>query len=100
LIRRFRQANVPAVAANYRPKLPSWATSRCYEQKMLANLTATFGLTPAEAFARVIREGNTAYAEASVVVQAMAAADERTFYRQPWVMVASDSRFRTFRFPA
>src|SRR6185437_14113983 len=29
LIRRFRQANVPAVAANYRPKLPSWATSRC-----------------------------------------------------------------------
>jgi N-acyl-D-aspartate/D-glutamate deacylase len=41
-------------------------------------------------YIRIIREGNAAGTEASVIGQSMVEPDIKAFYQQPWVMVASD----------
>jgi N-acyl-D-amino-acid deacylase len=41
-------------------------------------------------FIRIIREGNAANDDALIVAKSMTEADIELFYKQPWVMVASD----------
>jgi len=43
-----------------------------------------------EMFIRLIREGDAANTEAGIIGQSMIESDIKAFYRQPWVMVASD----------
>ena len=61
-----------------------------YAQQTLEELAQAQGITPVAMFVRIIREGDAASTEANVNVQSMSEADIKTFYRQPWVMVASD----------
>ena len=56
-----------------------------YAGRDLAALAAAQSITPVELFIRVVKDGG-----ADVIVHAMQEADVETFYRQPWVMVASD----------
>jgi N-acyl-D-amino-acid deacylase len=51
----------------------------------LESLAAAQGITPVELFIRVVKDGG-----ADVIGHSMEEADVETFYRQPWVMVASD----------
>lgn len=56
-----------------------------YEGKTLEEIARATGRTPIEAYQQIVRDGG-----ASVVCSSMNEADVRAFYRQPWVMVASD----------
>ena len=47
-------------------------------------------IDPVEMFIRIIREGNAANDDAAVIAKSMTEADIELFYKQPWVMVASD----------
>jgi N-acyl-D-amino-acid deacylase len=61
-----------------------------YENHNIAELAATNHVTPVEMYIRIIREGDAANAESSVIGKAMIEPDIKAFYQQPWVMVASD----------
>jgi N-acyl-D-amino-acid deacylase len=61
-----------------------------YVNHNLAELAEGNHTTPVEMFIRIIREGDAANTEASVVVKSMIEPDIKAFYQQPWVMVASD----------
>jgi N-acyl-D-amino-acid deacylase len=56
-----------------------------YEGQTLEQVATRLGITPVDAYIRIVREGG-----AGVVCQSMIDDDIRTFYRQPWVMVSSD----------
>ncbi|HKY03764.1 MAG TPA: D-aminoacylase, partial [Blastocatellia bacterium] len=56
-----------------------------YEGKTLEEIARDTARTPIEAYQQIVRDGG-----ASVVCSSMNEADVRAFYRQPWVMVASD----------
>jgi N-acyl-D-amino-acid deacylase len=56
-----------------------------YEFRTLAEIAEARGISPVELYMEIVREGG-----ASVVCRSMAEEDIRTFYQQPWVMVASD----------
>jgi len=47
-------------------------------------------ISDVEMFIRLIREGDAANTEAIIIGQSMIEPDIKTFYQQPWVMVASD----------
>ncbi|HEY1924293.1 MAG TPA: D-aminoacylase [Candidatus Acidoferrum sp.] len=64
--------------------------NRAYENHNIAELATTYKLTPVEMYIRIIREGDAASTEASVIGKAMIEPDIKAFYQQPWVMVASD----------
>jgi N-acyl-D-amino-acid deacylase len=70
--------------------ITEFPTNHAYEQHTLESLAKSAGITPIEMYIRVIREGDKANTEASVVVKAMQESDIKAFYQQPWVMVASD----------
>jgi N-acyl-D-amino-acid deacylase len=61
-----------------------------YEFHTIAALAGQFGLSPVDMSIRIIREGEAAKTEASVIGQSMLESDIKAFYQQPWVMVASD----------
>ncbi|HEY2684704.1 MAG TPA: D-aminoacylase [Steroidobacteraceae bacterium] len=61
-----------------------------YEQHTLEELARTRGITPAEMYIRIIKEGDAAKTEAGVIGHSMMESDIKAFYQQPWVMVASD----------
>lgn len=61
-----------------------------YAGHTLAELAQSNHLTPVEMYIRIIREGDTANTEASVIGHSMIESDIKAFYQQPWVMVASD----------
>jgi N-acyl-D-amino-acid deacylase len=61
-----------------------------YEHHTLEELAQTRGISPVDMYVRIIREGDAAGTEAGVIGQSMIEADIKTFYQQPWVMVASD----------
>jgi N-acyl-D-amino-acid deacylase len=61
-----------------------------YEQHTLEDLAHMAGVTPVAMFIDIIRQGDAAKTEADVIGQSMTEADIKAFYRQPWVMVASD----------
>lgn len=56
-----------------------------YEFRTLAEIADARGISPVELYMEIVREGG-----ASVVCRSMTEEDIRTFYQQPWVMVASD----------
>ncbi len=56
-----------------------------YEFKTLAEIAASEGISPVDAYMKIVREGG-----AGVVCRSMKESDMRAFYRQPWVMVSSD----------
>jgi len=53
-------------------------------------LAKTYDATPVEMYMRIVREGDAADTEASVIGHSMVEDDVKAFYQQPWVMVASD----------
>jgi N-acyl-D-amino-acid deacylase len=61
-----------------------------YEGHTIDDLARRNNITPVEMFIRLIREGDAANTEASIIGQSMIESDIKAFYRQPWVMVASD----------
>jgi N-acyl-D-amino-acid deacylase len=61
-----------------------------YEQQTIEQLAKSEQIDPVAMFIRIIREGNAADDDAAVIVKTMTEADIELFYKQPWVMVASD----------
>jgi N-acyl-D-amino-acid deacylase len=61
-----------------------------YAGHSLAEIASTNKLSPVEMYIRIIREGDAANTEAQVIGHSMIESDVKAFYRQPWVMVASD----------
>ncbi len=56
-----------------------------YEFRTLDAIAREAGITPVELFIKIVKDGG-----ASVIGKSMLDEDIRTFYEQPWVMVASD----------
>lgn len=56
-----------------------------YEGQTLEEIARTRGMTPVEAYMQIVRDGG-----AGIACRSMKESDVRVFYRQPWVMVASD----------
>jgi N-acyl-D-amino-acid deacylase len=61
-----------------------------YEQQTIEQLAQANSIDAVEMFIRVIREGNAAGSDAMVIAKSMTEADIELFYKQPWVIVASD----------
>jgi N-acyl-D-amino-acid deacylase len=61
-----------------------------YARRNLEEIARAEGITPVELFSKIIRDGG-----ADVIGHSMTEEDVRTFYRQPWVMVASDGGIAT-----
>ncbi len=61
-----------------------------YQTHTIEELAKQHGISSVEMYIRIIREGNAANTEASVIGQSMVEPDIKAFYQQPWVMVASD----------
>lgn len=60
-------------------------THPAYEGRALDAIAREQGITPVDLFIRIVKDGG-----ASVIATSMVDEDIRTFYQQPWVMVASD----------
>lgn len=58
---------------------------RDFEGKTLEEIAKEKGITPVEAYMLIVRDKG-----AGIVCRSMTEADIKTFYQQPWVMVASD----------
>lgn len=58
---------------------------RDYEGRTLAEIAKLQSLTPVDIYRQIVKDGG-----AAVVCRSMKEADIKTFYQQPWVMVASD----------
>lgn len=56
-----------------------------YEGKTLDEIAKAVGKTAVDAYVQIVKDGG-----ASVVCKSMTESDIKTFYQQPWVMVASD----------
>jgi N-acyl-D-amino-acid deacylase len=56
----------------------------------VAELAKARKISPAEMYIQIIREGDAANTEASIIGKSMIERDIQAFYQQPWVMVASD----------
>ncbi|HKS58180.1 MAG TPA: D-aminoacylase [Steroidobacteraceae bacterium] len=67
-----------------------FAPNKRYENQTIEQLAKSEGIDPIAMFIRIIREGNTANDDAAVIAKSMTEADIELFYKQPWVMVASD----------
>jgi N-acyl-D-amino-acid deacylase len=61
-----------------------------YKGHTIAALAKLRGITPAEMYIQLIREGDAANTEASIIGKSMIDSDIKALYQQPWVMVASD----------
>lgn len=61
-----------------------------YVGHTLADLAKAARVSDVDMFIRLIREGDSAQTEASIICQSMIDPDIKAFYQQPWVMVASD----------
>jgi N-acyl-D-amino-acid deacylase len=70
--------------------IAEFAPNPAYEQQTIEDLARMRGITPAEMYIRIIREGDAANTEAGVIGHSMTDADIKAFYQQPWVLVASD----------
>ena len=65
--------------------ITTWPARPEYEGKTLQEIARARGATSVQVYMEIVREGG-----ASVVCRSMQESDVRVFYRQPWVMVASD----------
>jgi len=70
--------------------IASFAPNKRYEQQTIEQLARAEQIDPVQMFIRIIREGNAANDDAMVIAKSMTEADIELFYKQPWVMVASD----------
>jgi N-acyl-D-amino-acid deacylase len=61
-----------------------------YVGKTIAELAAERKISPTEMYIQIIRDGDAANTEASIIGKSMIERDIQAFYQQPWVMVASD----------
>src|SRR5579871_276909 len=61
-----------------------------YAGHTLGELAKLNNVSPVEMYIRIIREGDAANTEASIIGHSMIEEDVKSFYQQPWVMVASD----------
>ncbi|HMV51774.1 MAG TPA: D-aminoacylase, partial [Blastocatellia bacterium] len=65
--------------------ITSCSAHRDYEGKTLEEIAKASGRTAVDAYIQIVKDGG-----AGVVCKSMIEADIKTFYQQPWVMVASD----------
>lgn len=70
--------------------ITEFSPNRSYEMHTLEQLAQAAGISAVEMYIRVIREGDAGGEDATVIGRTMTEADIEAFYRQPWVMVASD----------
>ncbi len=70
--------------------ITEFSPNKSFEGHTLADLAKNNKLSDVEMYIRLIREGDKADTEASVIGQSMIESDIKLFYQQPWVMVASD----------
>ena len=70
--------------------ITEFAPNRSYEKQTIEQLAQKAGISPVEMYIRLVREGDAANDEAGIIGQSMTEPDIKAFYRQPWVMVASD----------
>jgi N-acyl-D-amino-acid deacylase len=70
--------------------IANFAANKRYEQHTIEQLAQDERIDPIDMFIRIIREGNAANDDALIVAKSMTDADIELFYKQPWVMVASD----------
>ena len=70
--------------------IANFPANKAYEQQTIEQLAQNEHIDPIEMFIKIIREGNAADDDAAVVAKSMTDADIELFYKQPWVMVASD----------
>jgi N-acyl-D-amino-acid deacylase len=70
--------------------IANFAPNKRYENQTIEQLAKSEGIDPIAMFIRIIREGNAANDDAAVIAKSMTEGDIELFYRQPWVMVASD----------
>ena len=61
-----------------------------YVGHTIADLAKANNISGTEMYTRIIREGDAANTEASIIGHSMIESDIKAFYQQPWVMVASD----------
>jgi len=61
-----------------------------YVGHTIADLAKANNVSGTEMYTRIIREGDDANTEASIIGHSMIESDIKAFYQQPWVMVASD----------
>jgi N-acyl-D-amino-acid deacylase len=69
---------------------PTSLPNKRYERHTIEELAKDEKIDPIDMFIRIIREGNAANDDALIVAKSMTEADIELFYKQPWVMVASD----------
>jgi N-acyl-D-amino-acid deacylase len=70
--------------------IATFAPNKRYEHQTIEQLAQAERVDPIDMFIKIIREGNAADADAMVIVKTMTDPDIELFYKQPWVMVASD----------
>lgn len=70
--------------------IANFAPNKQYEQQTIEQLAQSERIDPIEMFIKIIREGDAASHDAMVIAKSMTDADIELFYKQPWVMVASD----------
>ncbi|HET9448757.1 MAG TPA: D-aminoacylase [Steroidobacteraceae bacterium] len=70
--------------------IANFPANKRYEQQTIEQLAQKERIDPIDMFVRIIREGNAANNDALIIAKSMTDADIEFFYRQPWVMVASD----------
>lgn len=70
--------------------ITEFSPDKSYAGHTIAELAKSKGLSETDMYIRLIREGDAAHTEAAIIGQSMIESDIKNFYRQPWVMVASD----------
>jgi N-acyl-D-amino-acid deacylase len=70
--------------------ITEFSPNKSYVGKTLADLAKANKISEVQMYIRLVREGDAAHTEASIIGQSMIESDVKAFYQQPWVMVASD----------
>jgi N-acyl-D-amino-acid deacylase len=84
------KAALAAVGGAGNVTIASFPANKRYEQQTIEQLAQGEHVDVIEMFVRIIREGNAANDDALIIAKSMTDADIELFYKQPWVMVASD----------
>lgn len=70
--------------------ITEFSPDKSYAGHTIAELAKSNGLSETDMYIRLIREGDAAHTEASIIGQSMIESDMKAFYQRRWVMVASD----------
>ena len=88
--RRASKEALAAVGGAGNVTIANFPPNKRYEQQTIEQLAQNEHIDPIDMFIRIIREGNAANDDALMIAKSMTDADIELFYKQPWVMVASD----------